>query len=185
MSCLSLCCLLLWMPVTAQIRMAEQTKVAFSVAAPAKVITGESGKAVTSLDTKTGVLQLKVGVKTFHFQNNFIADSMNLVVENRFNNYYMESNQFPDIVFQGRITDNETVTWSRNGDYPVQIKGTLSMHGITQEVSASGTISIKNKKASITAGIVVIPTQFRIRIPPYIGNMYFKQVTIKSVAEFR
>ena len=53
-------------------------------------------------------------------------------MEEHFNENYMESNTFPKANFKGTITDLGKVNFSKDGTYPVTVKGDLTIHGVTK-----------------------------------------------------
>ena len=56
----------------------------------------------------------------------------------------MESGKFPKAIFKGNIADQSKVDFNKDGTYEVNITGTLTIHGVGQEVSVPGSFEIKN-----------------------------------------
>jgi polyisoprenoid-binding protein YceI len=156
----------------------KSAKSTFSVSAPAKTIFGESGTVSIQLDKETGTVRVKVPIKSFGFTNNFILDTMNNLIYSRFNEYYMESGQYPEVVYNAQITNRESINFEKDGVYPIQTKGTLRLHGVEKEITSDGTLTVENKQVTVAAKLVVLPKEFGIRIPFYIGDMYFREVFI-------
>lgn len=154
----------------------------FSVSAPAKTINASSQSVVIELDRSAAKLQLSVPVSSFLFTNNFVSDSANEVIHKRFNSYYMESSKYPDVTYQASVVNMNSIDFEKDGRYPIQTKGTLNIHGVQQEVTAGGTVEVKGGKVNITARIKVLPADYKIRIPAYIGQMYFREVFIETTA---
>ncbi len=150
----------------------------FSVTAPAKTITGQSNEVKVSLDTETGRLNLEVPVKSFRFSNNFVSETMNDLIYDRFNQYYMESDLHPKVTYQAMITNKAALNFKQDGIYPIQTKGIVTIHGVQQEVTAAGSLIVKDGQLTVSAKMTVEPTRYKIHIPSYIGNMYFKEVII-------
>ena len=67
-------------------------------------------------------------------------------MEEHFNENYMESNTFPKANFKGTITDLSKINFSKDGTYPVTVKGDLTIHGVTKNIEAPGTITISGRK---------------------------------------
>jgi len=165
--------------VSAQQYEMESGKSSFSVSAPAKTIYGESDKVHVQLDHTNGKLKLEVPVKSFRFTNNFMSDTLNDILYHRFNHYYMESTKYPKVIYNARIINNAAISFEQDGTYPIQTKGIATIHGVDQEATAEGVVTVKNGKITVIAKMVVHPTYYKIRIPTYIGGMYFKEVFIK------
>lgn len=162
---------------------ARLAKATFIVAAPAKEIKGASDSVMLSTDFRKGAFRLRMPLRTFGFSNNFVADSLNAMIGQRFRSYYMEEPQYPFVTYEGKITNITTIKLHRNGRYPIQASGTLTLHGISQPVSASGYITVSGKSVALDAQLTVIPSAFKIRIPPYIGTMYFREVNVQLHAD--
>lgn len=79
-----------------------------------------------------------------------------------FNNDYLQSNQFPRADFKGAITNIKTVDFTKDGNYKVAVKGSLTLHGITKPINVNGTISIKSGKPSANAQFVIVMKDFNI-----------------------
>lgn len=107
---------------------------------------------------KTGQIVFSVLIKSFRFENQLMED--------HFNENYLESTRFPKAEFKGYITNIATVDFSKNGAYPIKLDGTLTMHGISQKVSADGVMTIAGGKPDITGS-------FKINMKDYgISGLY-------------
>lgn len=157
----------------------------FSVSAPAKTINAKSQQVSMEIDHNKAKLHLTVPVASFQFTNNFVSDSLNDVIYERFKSYYMESDKYPDVTYKATIINNSSINLEKDGTYPIQTKGTLRIHGVEQEVTAEGMVQVSGGKVNVAAKIVVLPAAYKIRIPSYIGNMYFREVFIESKASLK
>jgi len=155
-------------------------EVGFKIAAPAKQITAKSSDFILKLDTGTGQVIFSVPVRSFGFGNNFLSDTLNSKLKERFNNYYMESNLYPAITFSADIPE---IKHGKNGRYIKQGKGILTAHGIRRAIDFSYEIAIQNKQITVHATTVFAPVYFNIRIPAYINGFYFKTVEIELQAD--
>lgn len=172
-----LCCLLS-LSVKGQNIRTTKGNISFSVSAPAKTIKGESKTASVVINLKSGAVSVKVPVKSFAFSNNFVSDTLNSLIRERFNNYYMESDQFPEVDFQGKIS----LQGKTKAAEQLAFNGKLTLHGVTRDVTGKVVIKARNGQYAIKAFLKVIPAEYDIRIPPYIGYMYFKEVDIELAA---
>src|SRR5437773_10602781 len=73
------------------------------------------------LDASTGAIQFAVLIKGFNFKK--------ALMQQHFNENYMESDKFPRSEFRGTIEDNGAVKYTSDGSYPVKVKGNLTIHG--------------------------------------------------------
>lgn len=106
----------------------------------------------------TGQIIFGVLIKGFKFENQLMED--------HFNENYMESTQFPKADFKGFITNIKEINFSKDGAYPIQVEGALTIHGVTQKVNTKGTLSLAQGKATIEG-------EFSVKIKDYgITGMY-------------
>ena len=90
------------------------------------------------VDTKTGNMQFAVLMKGFEFER--------ALMEEHFNENYIESDKFPKAEFKGTIVDNDKVNYAKDGTYTVKVKGKLTMHGETKDVETEGKLTIQSRK---------------------------------------
>jgi polyisoprenoid-binding protein YceI len=91
-------------------------------------------------------------MKGFKFENQ--------LMEEHFNESYVESSKFPKSDFKGMITNIKDINFSKDGTYPAKVKGSLTIHGVTRETEANGTLEVKG--ASVTA-----KTKFVVKLGDY------------------
>ena len=84
----------------------------------------------------------------------------NQKMEDDFNENYMESTKYPKAYFKGNITNISEVDFSKDGSYPAKVKGDLTIHGVTKEITGDGTIEVKGSK-------VVARSKFDIAVKEY------------------
>ncbi len=122
------------------------------------------------LDTKTGNLQFSVTMKGFEFER--------ALMQEHFNENYIESDQFPKSEFKGQISNNSSISYATNGEYPVSVKGKLTMHGITKDVEANGKLVVKNGKIAATSVFTVLLADYKITIPGLVADKVSKSAKI-------
>ena len=106
----------------------------------------------------TGQIIFGVLIKGFRFENQLMED--------HFNENYMESTQFPKADFKGYITNIKEINFSKDGAYPIQVEGTLTIHGVAQKTTTKGTLTLAQGKPTIVG-------EFNVKIKDYgISGMY-------------
>src|SRR5881275_60073 len=96
-------------------------------------------KTVTAvLDAKSGAMQFEVQMKGFEFEKKLMQE--------HFNENYVESDKYPKADFKGAVANNSAVNYTRDGTYNVTVKGKLTLHGVTKDVEAPGTIKVASGK---------------------------------------
>ena len=106
----------------------------------------------------TGQIIFGVLIKGFKFENQLMED--------HFNENYMESTKFPKADFKGYITNIKQINFSKDGAYPIQVDGTLTIHGVAQKTTTKGTLTLAQGKPTIVG-------EFNVKIKDYgISGMY-------------
>lgn len=100
------------------------------------------------------------------------------LMEEHFNENYMESNKYPKATFKGKI---EKFDFSKltSVDQKFTIKGTLSLHGISKDINILGKINKKGEDLNLMSNFTVNVDDFNIEIPSLVSNKVSKQVNIK------
>ena len=95
------------------------------------------------------------------------------LMEEHFNENYMESHKYKVSVFKGKIINE--IDFTKDGTYEVTAKGTLDIHGVTVEREIKGTLTISNGKINLTTAFDVLLKDHKIKIP---------KIVVKNIAEF-
>ncbi len=134
-------------------------------------IDGVNKTAICVLDTKTGNLQFSVLMKGFEFER--------ALMQEHFNENYVESNKFPKSEFKGTITNNASVNYAKDGTYPVKVKGSITIHGVTKEIVTDGKIIVKAGKINAVADFSVALADYNIAVPSLVADKLAKTASIK------
>jgi polyisoprenoid-binding protein YceI len=87
------------------------------------------------------------------------------LMQEHFNENYVESDKYPDAIFKGTITNISSVSYDKDGSYPVSVKGKMTMHNVTKDVEAAGKITVNKGKVSASSGFSVQLADYNIKIP--------------------
>lgn len=121
-------------------------------------------------DLKTGVLQLSALMKGFEFER--------ALMEEHFNENYVESSKFPKAEFKGKIKDADEKDLTKDGTYKVKVKGDLTLHGETKEVETEATLVVQGGKITATADFSVKLSDFKVTIPGLVADKVSKTAKI-------
>jgi len=150
----------------AQKFMTKSGTIRFSSDTPIEKIAGINHQVNSALDFATGNFVFRVLIRGFEFEK--------ALMQEHFNENYMESEKFPNSTFSGKITNIKDVNLSKDGVYNVVAEGDLSMHGVTNKVKVNGTLEVKGGKVLGAAKFNVAPKDYKIAIP---------QAVIKNISE--
>lgn len=128
-------------------------------------IEGKSNTASSVINAKTKELIFKVSNTSFQFPKKLMQE--------HFNENYMESDKFPFSKFSGKITDD--VDLSKDGNYTVSVAGNLDIHGVVKPYQ--GKVSL-----TIAQGVITAKTTFKVKIEDH--NIKVPSLVFKNIAEF-
>jgi YceI-like domain len=123
---------------------------------------------VCKLNTTTGDLEFGVLIKSFVFVND--------LMQQHFNENYMESDKLPKSTFKGKITNIADVNFAKDGIYKANVEGTLNIHGKAKVVKYNGTITVKNGKIAIGAIVNIPLADYAIEIPSAVKDKISKEI---------
>lgn len=124
----------------------------------------------------TGQIIFGVLVKGFKFENQLMED--------HFNENYMESSQFPKADFKGYIKNIKEVDLTKDGKYPANFEGTLTIHGVAQKVTTVGQIEVAQGKPIITGEFSVKIKDYGIK-GLYIGEKIANEAKIRVNCKYQ
>jgi polyisoprenoid-binding protein YceI len=122
------------------------------------------------LDSKTGAVQFAVLMKGFEFKK--------ALMQEHFNENYVESDKYPKAEFRGQIVNNGDITYTKDGVYNAHIKGKLTLHGETKDVEADGKITVKGGKLLANSDFTILMSDYNISIPKLVKENMSNSVTI-------
>ena len=160
------------MLLSAQIYTGKSTEISFFSAAPLENITAINKVSKPLLNTKTGDVKIKIPVTGFIFEKPLMQE--------HFNENYMESDKFPDASFTGKI--EEKIDFTKDGTHKVNIKGKLLIHGVEKERTLTATLTIKNGEIAVESKFTVNLKEHKITIPELVFQKIAEtvDVTVKS-----
>jgi len=147
-------------------------KITFDATAPKSPenIDAVNKNATCVLDAKSGEIQFSVLMKGFEFDRALMME--------HFNENYVESDKFPKTVFKGQVVNNESINYSKEGTYPVKVKGKLTMHGETKDLDADGKLIVKAGRITVSADFAVVFADYKITIPQLVADKVSKTAKI-------
>jgi YceI-like domain len=151
----------------AQRFMAEHGLITFYSKAPVENIESGNENVTSIFTTSTGSVAFSVPIRDFHFEKK--------LMEQHFNEKYMESNRFPRSTFVGFITG---YSMDMVGQQNVKAKGKLTIHGIVKEIDVPGTFEVKGDQVLMRAKFKVKMEDYGIKIPQLLWKNISEEVEI-------
>lgn len=139
-------------------------------------ITGTNKSVSCAFRPSTGDMQFSVKIKSFEFWSQLLQE--------HFNENYMESDKYPDSKFYGKVTNMDKVNINKDGTYAVTVAGKLTIHGITKDVETKGTLKIAGDNIAASSEFLVILDDYKIAIPSVVKDKLSKTAKIKITCTF-
>lgn len=161
-------------PAIAQKYVARSAKVTFFSATPVENIEAVNNETACVLDASSGALEFTVPIKSFKFEK--------ALMQEHFNENYMESDKHPKAEFKGRITNIGLVNMGKDGVYKVQAAGKMTIHGVTRDVFIPGELTVKGGQALAEAMFGIRCADYKIKIPSVVASKIAEEVRVTVAA---
>jgi polyisoprenoid-binding protein YceI len=152
----------------------EKSIVTFYSHAAIEDITANNRKAAGIFNTATSDIAFSIPVNEFQFAKSLMQE--------HFNEKYMESEKFPKSTFQGKVSGFDA---SIDGPQQANARGKLNIHGVTHDVDLPGTIENQGDKLFVKAKFIVKLEDFKIIIPQLLWQKIAEQVEVSVEFTFK
>jgi polyisoprenoid-binding protein YceI len=99
------------------------------------------------------------------------------LMEEHFNENYMESSKFPKAIVKGKLKDFSASKLAEEST-KYTLEGTITMHGVTKPFETLVSISKKGNSLIVESDFVLNPTDFNIEIPKIVSNKIADEVHV-------
>lgn len=147
-----------------QVFISKTAYVRFFSKTPLEDIEGITKSGAAALNIKSGKVLFRVTMTSFKFEK--------ALMQEHFNENYMESDKFPTGDFDGQIIDLPDL--SKDGEYSVKVKGNFTIHGVKKE--REFIVSLK-----VAGGKILGKTQFKVKCVDH--NIEIPKLVVKNIAE--
>lgn len=143
---------------------------------PVEDIKADNNQVASALDASTGDIVFQALIKSFKFEK--------ALMEEHFNENYLESEKFPKSTFTGKITNIESVLFSKPGKYEITVTGDLTLHGVTKKITEKGIIEVTQEGITATSKFTITPEDYNIKIPNVVRNNIAKTIEVTVNTRF-
>lgn len=153
--------------VSAQnIYIAKATRISFFAGTPVEDIDATNTAAISFINTSTGDITISIPNKEFHFKRS--------LMEEHFNENYMESGKYPKSEFKGKIDNIQQFDLSAQNTYPITVTGTLTIHGVAKPRTLE--VSLTSSKGKLEG-----TTKFKVQLADH--NIDRPKILWEKIAE--
>lgn len=98
------------------------------------------------------------------------------LMQEHFNENYMDSDTYPKATFKGAIVDFDESTLSEEKSYT--IKGTLTVRGVEKKIETKAKVARKGDNIYLSSTFSVAPQDFNIKIPSIVRKKIAEKINI-------
>ncbi|PAW93252.1 polyisoprenoid-binding protein [Mucilaginibacter sp. MD40] len=142
--------------------------------APIEDIDAHSDKGTSVLNTTTGDVAFAVPIRSFKFEKSLMQE--------HFNENYLESDKYPQASFKGKLNTIPDV--SKDGTYPVTATGVFEVHGVKQNRTIPGKITVSKGAVSLTSEFMVACKDHKVEIPKLVFQNIAETIRINVSAVY-
>jgi polyisoprenoid-binding protein YceI len=130
-------------------------------------IKADNNQVLSVINSETGEIAVQLLMRSFLFKK--------ALMQQHFNESYVESHKYPKATFKGFILNfNELDEVQSN----TEVKGTLTMHGKTKEISFSATVHKSGDQIKLSGNFTLEVVDFDIKIPAVVRKNIAKVIEV-------
>ncbi len=148
----------------------EKGKIDFSSNAVLELISGSDEKVQGLVDPATNNFAFIVNMSGFTGFNNALQ-------KEHFNEKYLETDKFYQATFSGAFI--EPIDYTKDGDYKVQAKGFLTVHGVKKPRTIAGKLTIEKGRMIIDSDFNIMLVDHDIKIPEIVSQKIATEIFVK------
>lgn len=123
------------------------------------------------LDCSNGRIAALALIRGFHFKN--------ALMEEHFNENYIESNEYPKASFRGDLENFDYETLDKK-ETSFTLKGNLTIRGISKSIETQAVMSKTDDGTTLSLSFVVSPSDFDIKIPAPVKNKIAQEIIVST-----
>jgi len=152
----------------------KAAKVSFYSESPAENIEATTSQALGILDLTNGKVAASILMKSFNFEK--------ALMQEHFNENYVESDKFPKATFSG--TFDSEVDFTKLGEITVTTSGKLTIHGVTKPMTATLQMNITDSQITASTKMLVKVADYEIDIPKVVASNIAEEIEITADFKF-
>jgi polyisoprenoid-binding protein YceI len=145
--------------------------------APLENIEAHNRQALSILDLKSGDIAVTVLMKSFQFEK--------ALMQEHFNENYVESDKYPKASFKGKIAGIEKVDLSKDAVHTLDVSGEITVHGETKPVQTKAELTVSKGNLSGKSSFTLPVKDFKIEIPKIVVNNIAETVDVKVEFQYQ
>lgn len=152
---------------------ARQGQVSFFSYTSVENIEASNNQALSIIEMESGKIAVQVLLRAFVFKK--------ALMEEHFNESYVESDIYPKLLFNGNFTNFEALN---NDGSPMFIKGIIDFHGVKKEIEIKTAVETNNENIVLSGDFLVAIDDFNIKVPPLLVPNISEEIQVKFRFEY-
>ena len=157
-----------------QLYIAKTGETGFYSETPLENIAALNKQVTAAIKAETGDVAVKMQMTQFQFPNKLMQE--------HFNENYMESSKYPIGTFTGKI--QEKIDFSKDGVYDVSTKGIFTIHGVKQDRTMTGKLTVKGSTLTLVSNFAVKLVDHKIDVPKIVFAKIAEDISVKNTFVF-
>ncbi|MGS2764662.1 YceI family protein [Sinomicrobium sp. M5D2P9] len=146
----------------------RQGEISFYSHTPVEDIQAENKQVLSIIDLSSGEVAISILMKSFVFEK--------ALMQEHFNENYVESDKFPKATFTGKIYNLKEVLSGDN--HVAEVKGKLTIHGITKPVEIEAKTDMEGDTVTLKGKFMITVADYDIKIPAIVRNNIAREVEV-------
>jgi len=159
----------------AQLFISSSSEISFFSEAPMENIEATNLNSASMLNIAAKQLVFQIPIKGFEFDKDLMQE--------HFNENYLESDKYPKASFNGNI--NEDVDLAKDGTYEVTATGNMLIHGVEQEQTIAGKITVNGNMITLAGECKVNLADHKVKIPKVVFANIAEEIDIKVAVTYK
>lgn len=151
----------------------RQGKVTFFSYTSVENIEATNNQVLSIINTQNGDIAVQLLMRAFVFKK--------ALMEEHFNESYVESDTYPKLTFSGKIEDFNVETQNSG---PMFIKGLMDFHGVQKEIEVKTTVREENNTLVLDGTFDVAIDDFNISVPTLLVPNISKKIEVRFRFEY-
>ncbi len=161
--------------VSAQKFFTRSASITFFSTTPVEDIEAKNHQASAIVNLANGDVAFTALMKSFEFKK--------ALMQEHFNEKYVESDKFPKATFKGKITSPGMDELAKDGEHNATVEGELTIHGVTKKYEAAGTITKSTDGLTLNSEFDITLADFDIKLPGPVREKIAEKVKTTVVAK--
>ena len=140
---------------TAQKLVSSKTHFKFFSSTAAEDIEANNYKSVGTIETDTGQIVFSVPMQSFEFEKSLMQEHFN-------SKKYLDTKTNPKAKLVGKMTNLSQVDFAKDGSYNADVKGELTINGVTNTITEKAIITVSDGKVTLESIFDITLADYKI-----------------------